>query len=270
MTTAAATNRFGADPNDDYLVFIAGLRQLWPVDLTQYRRGQMERRIRSFAGRRGVTHLPDYLQVLKGDEDELHRFLDHVTINVSQLWRHPEQWQVLHKELIPELATENRIRAWSAGCSYGAEAYTLSAVIRETAPNTRVQITGTDVDRRIIDRARQGRFTDADAREAPQDQMTKWFDHEGDMWSAKPELRFGMNFELGDLLHTSVPAGSYDLIMCRNVVIYFNEDVRDSLHGRLAAALRPGGYLVIGATERVATPGPIGLTPTHPFIYRKA
>ena len=268
MTTAAATNRL--DSNDDYLVFIAGLRKLWPVDLTQYRRGQMERRIRSFAGRRGITNLPDYLAVLSADKDELHRFLDHVTINVSQLWRHPEQWQVLHKQVIPELAADKRIRAWSAGCSYGAEAFTLSAVARDAAPDARLSITGTDVDRRIIDRAREGRFTDADAREAPQDSMKKWFSHDGEFWTAKPERRFGMTFELGDLLHMSVPPGSYDLIMCRNVVIYFNEDVRDELHGRFAAALRPGGSLVIGATERVATPGPIGLTPTHPFIYRKA
>lgn len=258
------------DAGDDYLVFIAGLRRLWPVDLTQYRRGQMERRIRSFAGRRGITNLPDYLPMLEADQDELHRFLDHVTINVSQLWRHPEQWQVMREQLIPELAQESRIRAWSAGCSYGAEAYTLSAEIRQTAPNARVSITGTDVDRRIIERARTGRFTDADARDAPPAMLDRWFSREDDILAAKPELRFGMTFEEGDLLHLSVPAGSYDLILCRNVVIYFNEDVRDALHGRLAAALRPGGYLVIGATERVASPGPIGLTPTHPFIYRKA
>jgi chemotaxis protein methyltransferase CheR len=267
MTTFSAAS---LPRDDDYLAFITGLRRLWPVDLTQYRRGQMERRIRSFSARRGITHLPDYLTVLEGDEDELHRFLDHVTINVSQLWRHPEQWKVLRDDVIPELAAGDRISAWSAGCSYGAEAYTLSAVVREAAPSARVSITGTDVDRRIIDRARQGRFTDADAREAPAGTMERWFSREGDMWIAKAELRFGMTFELGDLLHMSVPAGSLDLIMCRNVVIYFNEDVRDALHGRLAAALRPGGYLIIGATERVAQPGPIGLVTTHPFIYRKA
>lgn len=267
MTTSTAAS---LDRDDDYLVFITGLRQLWPVDLTQYRRGQMERRIRSFAARRGITELPEYLAVLKADEDELHRFLDHVTINVSQLWRHPEQWKALREQIIPELARGDRIRAWSAGCSYGAEAYTLSAVARDAAPKARISIKGTDVDRRIIERARQGRFTDADAREAPKDALGRWFTRDGDMWVAKPELRFGMTFEEGDLLHMSVPAASLDLIMCRNVVIYFNEDVRDDLHGRLAAALRPGGYLIIGATERVAQPGPIGLVSTHPFIYRKA
>lgn len=268
MRSAAAAGSSRRD--DDYLTFITGLRDLWPVDLTQYRRGQMERRIRSFAGRRGITVLPEYLRILKDDKDELYRFLDHVTINVSQLWRHPEQWKVLGDQIIPELARENRIRAWSAGCSYGAEAFTLSAVIRDRAPKARVSITGTDVDRRIVERAETGRFTEDDAREAPPAAITKWFTREGGLLVAKPALRFGMKFELGDLLHMSVAPNSYDLILCRNVVIYFNEDVRDALHGRFAKALRPGGYLLIGATERVTNPAGAGLIPTHPFIYRKA
>ncbi len=78
-----------------------------------------------------------------------------------------------------------------------------------------------------------------------------------------------MRFEHGDLLRMPVPSGRYDLIMCRNTVIYFTEAVRDDLHARLVAALAPGGHLVVGSSERVADPGALGLTPTHPFIYRK-
>ena len=75
---------------------------------------------------------------------------------------------------------------------------------------------------------------------------------------------------VGDLLRLRPPTGAYDLVLCRNTVIYFNEDVRDALHARLAAALRPGGVLVVGATERVTAPEAIGLQPTAPFTYRKA
>ena len=77
-------------------------------------------------------------------------------------------------------------------------------------------------------------------------------------------------FDVGDLLRMPIQRGKYDLIMCRNTVIYFNDEVRDALHARLAEALRPGGYLIIGATERVSAPQAIGLTPTHPFTYRKS
>jgi chemotaxis protein methyltransferase CheR len=113
---------------DEYTEFCEGVRRLSAIDLSQYKRGQMERRIRTFAGTRGQTDLPTYLGVLKRDVTELESFLDRVTINVSQLWRHPEQWDVLEQSVLPELSKAARIRAWSAGCSYGAEAFTLAAV----------------------------------------------------------------------------------------------------------------------------------------------
>jgi chemotaxis protein methyltransferase CheR len=79
-----------------------------------------------------------------------------------------------------------------------------------------------------------------------------------------------VSFEVGDLLRIRPKTSAYDLILCRNTVIYFNEDVRDALHARLAAALRPGGVLVVGATERVNTPADLGLSVAAPFTYRKA
>ena len=79
-----------------------------------------------------------------------------------------------------------------------------------------------------------------------------------------------MRFDVGDLLRMPVPTGRYDLIMCRNTVIYFTEEVRDALHGRLADALAPGGYLIVGTSERVTDPGALGLTSPFHFIYRKS
>jgi len=86
---------------------------------------------------------------------------------------------------------------------------------------------------------------------------------------ANDALRRMARFEVGDLLRIEPLEGSYDLIMCRNTVIYFSAPVRDALHARLARALRPGGYLLVGATERVADPGACGLIPTAPFFYRR-
>src|SRR5439155_9389868 len=100
----------------------------------------MERRIRSFAARRGIARLAEYLSLLGSHSDELEEFLDRVTINVSQLWRNPEQWRLLAGDALPELSQRGRIKAWSAGCSYGAEAYTLAALCRDTFPHVRVEI----------------------------------------------------------------------------------------------------------------------------------
>jgi chemotaxis protein methyltransferase CheR len=261
-----------AFPNtaDEYVDFCEGIRRLCSIDLLQYKRAQMERRIRTFATTRGLAKLPEYLNVLKKDKKELEQFLDRVTINVSQLWRHPEQFTVLERTILPELAQAGRIRAWSAGCSYGAEAYTLAAVAASTVPGARVSITGTDIDGRMVQRARDGRFSAADARTTPPGVMERWFTQLPDgSYEVKPQLKTMARFEVGDLLRMQPRPGSFDLVMCRNTVIYFNDEVRDALHARLATSLRPGGYLIVGATERVTDPAGIGLAPTHPFTYRK-
>jgi chemotaxis protein methyltransferase CheR len=254
---------------DEYVLFCEGVRRLCQIDLLQYKRGQMERRIRSFAERRGAARLAEYLSLLRERQDELEDFLDRVTINVSQLWRNPEQWNVLAEEVLPELAAEGRIRAWSAGCSYGAEVYTLAAVCSHHAPGVRLEIHGTDIDPRMVARAREGHFTADDARAAPSWALERFFVRDGDGWIARAALRSVCTFETGDLLRMPFPRHAYDLVLCRNTVIYFNDGVRDDLHRRLAATLRPEGCLLVGSTERVAQPHEIGLVPVRPFVYRK-
>jgi chemotaxis protein methyltransferase CheR len=255
---------------DDYTKLCEGVRRLAGVDLLQYKRGQMERRIRTFAEKQGVKDLGEYLRVLERDRDQVTAFLDRVTINVSQLWRNPEQWELVGRTLLPELAEQGPVRVWSAGCSYGAEAYTVAALACAKVPKARVSIRGTDIDRRMVERARAGVFSKDDARDAPKAELQRWFDPEGDGWAAKAELKRLVSFEVGDLLRQRPKPAAYDLVLCRNTVIYFNEEIRDALHERLAASLRPGGYLLIGSTERVAKPREMGLVPDRPFLYRKA
>jgi chemotaxis protein methyltransferase CheR len=257
---------------DDFEALGVLVRRLCGVDLSQYKRGQMERRVRTWAQRRGTPDLAAYGVRLKADAGELDAFLDRVTINVSHLWRHEEQWTTLSRSIIPELARTGRIRCWSAGSSYGAEAFTLAAVARAAAGgNVRVEITGTDLDRRMVAKARAGRFSAEDARTAPPALLRRWFDPlDGGGWQARPELLRMVRFEQGDLLRMPVPAGRYDLVMCRNTVIYFTEQVRDALHERLAGSLAAGGHLVVGTSERVTDPRALGLTSPFPFIYRKS
>lgn len=256
---------------DDYTNLCEGVRKITGIDLLQYKRGQMERRIRTFAQKQGIKDLNEYLKVLQKDKSKVDEFIDRVTINVSQLWRNPEQWTLLGKTVLPELAAETgRIRMWSAGSSYGAEAYTLAAVASAAVPKARLTIKGTDIDPRMVEKARKGEFSTEDARSAPRAEMQKWFEQIDGGWRGKPELKRLVSFEVGDLLLSRIPREAYDLVLCRNTVIYFNEPVRDALHERLVQSLRPGGVLMIGSTERVSKPRELGLEPTHPFVYRKA
>ena len=181
------------------------------------------------------------------DRDELDAFLDRVTINVSQLWRHPEQFDVARpRRAARARAQRGRIRAWSAGCSYGAEAYTLAAVAHERgAAGAHVAITGTDIDRA------HGRARPRPASSPPGDARTRRRRRSWARWFTKrPTARFEALPELRAHRAASRSAtccasargrGAYDLVMCRNTVIYFNDEVRDALHARLvtrAAARR--------------------------------
>jgi chemotaxis protein methyltransferase CheR len=257
---------------DDYVDFCEGLRQICGLDLSQYKRPQMERRLRSFFAQKGITRLSDCLEGLRRDRGELDALLDRVTINVSQLWRHPEQWRTLEHSVLPELAAASatQVRAWSAGCSYGAEAFTLAAVCRGVIGATPVSILGTDIDARMIARAQEAIFSDADARGVPVAELQRGFERVPAGWRARPELRRMTRFERADLLRLMPRRASFDLVMCRNTVIYFSEPIRDELHARLAGTLRSGGYLVVGATERITRPADLGLELAFPFVYRKA
>jgi chemotaxis protein methyltransferase CheR len=269
---AAPAAKFTANLKaDDFVALCELVRQLCGVDLLQYKRNQMERRVRTWCERRGAPDLAEYGKLLRKDPAELDAFLDRVTINVSHLWRHEDQFETLRTKILPELVKDRkRLKIWSAGSSYGAEAYTIAAVCREAIPNVQVEINGTDLDKRMVARAREGVFTAEDARTSPKAMLQRHFTPQGDGgWLAKPELKRMVRFENGDLLRMPVPAERYDVVFCRNTVIYFTEEVRDALHARLVSSLAPGGYLVVGTSERVADPRGMGLTSPFHFIYRK-
>lgn len=271
--SAAPLHRGGAPlPELDYERFVDFLRGQLGIDLHQYKRRQMERRIRSFAARRGISTLDVYADVVRQDPDERNALLDRITINVSQLFRNPEQWERMANDIVPDLVRTGagRVRAWSAGCSFGAEAYSLAATVRDVAPSTRLDIRASDIDPRILAAAGRGAFSDEDARSAPPQLLDAHFERTATGWQARPELLRAVRFAREDLLAARPAPASFDLVLCRNVVIYFTPEARADVHAMLAGALRPGGYLVIGSTERVAqTPAELGLELAWPFVYRK-
>jgi chemotaxis protein methyltransferase CheR len=256
----AATGFTAGLKADDFAALCELVRTLCGVDLSQYKRNQMERRVRTWCERRGTPDLGEYGKLLRRDPAELDAFLDRVTINVSHLWRHEDQFEVLRTKILPELTAERRrLKMWSAGSSYGAEAYTIAAICREAAPTTPVEIVGTDLDKRMVARAREGNFSAEDARTSPRALLQRHFEPiEGGGWAARPELKRMLRFENGDLLRMAVPTARYDVVFCRNTVIYFTEEVRDALHERL------------GTSERVSDPRGLGLTSPYHVIYRKS
>ena len=255
---------------DDYIEFTTGLKRLTGVDLSSYKRAQMERRIRSYVQRKSARTLPEFLRELGSSPEELDGFLDRITINVSELYRNPEQYETLRTKVVPQLANIQPLKVWSAGCSYGAEAYTLACMLSETLPHQRFDISGTDIDPRILKRAERGHFSDADMRSVPPRIRDKYFVRSATEsgYEASRVLRGHLRFRVEDLLRDRFQLG-WDLVLCRNVVIYFTDEARDAVHKGIARAMKPGGFLLVGSTERVADPRGLGLETVYPFIYRK-
>lgn len=270
MSTASPTPASGVGP--DYERFCGGVKSLTRIDLSQYRRAQMERRLRTFARRSGHDDLDSYLAILKQDVSARAAFLDHMTINVSELFRNPERFVELEKEYIPALladAPSRGLRVWSAGCSYGAEPYTLGVLLKEAAPRAAHELVATDIDETILARARDGVFTEQDLANVSAERRRKWFEKLPDGgWQAVKELRSAVKFSRLDLLADPYPK-TRDLILCRNVVIYFNDDAKEKIYERFFEALRPGGVLFIGSTERVNDSGRLGWERPGTFFYRR-
>ena len=151
-------------------------------------------------------------------------------------------------------ASTRRLRIWSAGCSTGQEVYTLAMMIADRPDRWRgwtIEILGTDLSAAAIEQARAGRYTQFEIqRGLPVAQMLRCFDQDGEIWRACDDLRKAVRFRVHNLLEAP-PIGRFDVMLCRNVLLYFSADVRSLVFGRLAGAIAPDGLLMLGAGETV-------------------
>jgi chemotaxis protein methyltransferase CheR len=190
-----------------------------------------------------------------------------ITINVSEFLRNPEAFQTLRAGHLPGLlAGRTMFRVWSAGCSLGYEPYSIAMLVRELSPTIAVRILATDLDERILAQARSSRYTEAQMVGVSSARRTRFFQHDGEAWEVRPELRAMVTFRRHDLLR-EVFGSAFDLIVCRNVAIYFTEEAKAQLYARFARALRPGGLLFVGATEAISGARAFGLEPAQPGFY---
>ena len=220
-----------------------------------YKEKCLRRRIAVRMRARGQRTFAEYGQLLDRDPAEYDHLLDTLTINVTKFFRNLETWEAVEQHVLPALF-EGRapVKVWSAGSASGEEAYTCSILMREwlekqrrTAEMSRVQITGTDIDRRSLDAARLGQYPDLSMAETPERVRDRWFTG-GPPWTLRPEAKQGVAFERRDLI-SGEPLRGQDLIFCRNVVIYFDRDIQERLFKQFYDALAPGGFLVMGKVE---------------------
>jgi chemotaxis protein methyltransferase CheR len=256
----------------DFEAFRKRAYQITGLDLTSYKAPQMHRRLTALLGKLQVKTFADYARLLEADAQRCQEFKDYVTINVSEFLRDADRFTDLERRVLPVLLEGGAsLRIWSAGCSIGAEPYSMAMMLRELAPTRSYSILATDIDQTILDRARAGNgYLPSDLRNMSPERLSRWFVAEaGGKYSVGPAIRPSIRWEKQDLLRDRYPAGPFDLIACRNVVIYFTEEAKERIYQGFVRSLRPGGVLFVGGTEAIMRPHTLGLTVMGPGFYRK-
>lgn len=257
----------------DYALFVQRVRTLTGIDLAHYKPGQMRRRLRALAARHGAPTLAAFARTIERDPRALQAFQNFFTINVSEFFRDATRWDDLAGRVLPRLMqpAPHPLRVWSAGCSIGAEPYSLAILLAERYPGLPHAILATDIDQAILTRAEAGSgYTEADLRSVDAARRTRWFSRAPDgTYTVAPRIRAMVTFRRHDLLRDPIERG-FDLIVCRNVVIYFTDTAKRDLYRRFREALRPGGVLFVGGTEVINGAREFGFVPWLTSFYLAA
>lgn len=255
---------------DDYELFIKKVHQKSGLDLSNYKRPQMERRIRTLARSHGANDLVNFFAMVDKDAELYRKFIDHLTINVSEFLRNPTQWQVLTSKIFPQLLKENSaLKVWSAGCSTGEEPYSLAMTMLDARMDLRHKVLATDIDREVLRKADIGIYSAKSLTNVPPATVTKFFSEQGSgFFQVKDEVKRNVKFQHQNLLKDNFDSG-FDLILCRNVVIYFTEETKLMLYKKFHQALKKGGILFTGSTEQIFQAREIGFGTAATFFYQK-
>lgn len=260
------------DPNDpSYLLVRKKVLDLTGIDLDAYKRQQMLRRLDAILSRCQLASLNALASELRPNSHILQEFMERFTINVSECFRDRPRFEMLAQQIIPSMLKKNgMVRIWSAGCSYGAEPYSLALILREQKA-VRSTITATDIDPKILTTAKAGEnFTVNDLKNLPKDVAARYFTLlPNGNYKVDDGLKPLITFKQHNLL-SPPPGDGFDIVLCRNVTIYFTEEAKDKVTEYLVSSLRPGGVLFIGETETIHRPLRFGLTLRSTSFYERS
>lgn len=253
-----------------FTMFCRKVERLTGIDLADYRSEQLKRRLQSIMARSGAANLAVYARMLEHDPQLLREFCDYLTINVSEFFRDPDHFALLGSQVLPGLlVSAQRLNIWSAGCANGAEPYSLAILLEELSSGNKHRLLATDIDDRSLQRAQGGRdYRRQDVRNVPIPLLRKYFTQQDGRYAVVERIRRRPVFKKHNLLRDPFEEG-FDLIVCRNVVIYFTAEARERLFHRFSASLNPGGVLSVGTTELVRNCHRFGLESLQPSLYRR-
>lgn len=244
--------------DDEFAAIRALVRQHTGIALAPSKRELVYSRLVRRLRKLGLPSFSAYLSRLEaGDPAEFEEFTNALTTNLTAFFRESHHFDYLANTVIPALAERNaanrRIRIWSAGCSTGEEPYSIAMTLLESAVNLRgwdIRVLATDLDSNVVAHAAQGLYREERFEKMPAARRHRWFQEmPGGQWQAKAELKDLVRFKGLNLMHDWPMRGQFDVIFCRNVVIYFDKETQRNLFSRMARLQRPGDWLFIGHSE---------------------
>ncbi|WP_135663310.1 CheR family methyltransferase [Halorhabdus rudnickae] len=222
-----------------------------------YNDAYMDRRITARMRRTDNENYRTYKRLLESDPDEQEALLDSLSINVTGFFRNPDAWEGL-RPILKRLTAENReVQAWSAPCADGREPYSLAMLARDDPDirADRLDILATDINPDILETARNGVYeasqtSDIEAELEPLADSDRYIDREGDTFTVRDDIREMVSFKQHDLIGGD-PKSGFDLLLCRNFLIYIDAAYKNPIFETIRGSLRSGGYLMIGMTETI-------------------
>ncbi len=233
---------------------LQSIERILSIRCENYKPDYIRRRITSRMRIIGAVTYDEYHEFFLNDENEQDALRNALTINVTAFWRDPEVFDLLKKQVLPELIrSKRRIRIWSAGCATGEEPYTLALIAHDLTrlrSDVQVSIYATDLDRQVLNRAREGIYTPKSLKNLSKSQIFRHFTLRKDgNYEVRQHLREMVRFRNHDLM-SGIPISNHlDMILCRNVTIYFTERQKNDLARMIHGSLINGGYYIMGKTE---------------------
>lgn len=254
-----------------YEEFKVDVYKLTDINLDMYKERQMKRRIESLIQRKGFEGFESFYKGMKQDKSLLRTFVSYLTINVSQFYRNPAQWENFDREIVPYLKKNygSKITIWSAACSTGDEPYTLAMIMSKHVPLNKINIIATDIDEDVLAFAKAGVYTKKSMEDLPEEFKNKFFNKCDNMhYEICDDIKKCVSFKKHNLLEDKY-FDDVSLIVCRNVVIYFTDTAKNEVYAKFHESLAANGILFIGSTEQILKAKELGFDPMKTFFYKK-
>lgn len=258
----------GALSSEDYEQFKKSFMRLTGIDLSLYKEEQMKRRLKTLLLKRQMSSFKMYYEHLCRSQEMLEECLNRITINVTEFFRNRPRWEVLENKLSEAFAAKRRLTVWSAACSTGEEPYSIAMMLAKHLPLDNFSIIATDVDRQVLKKAEEGRYSERALASLTLDEKQRFFQKDGPVYAIGERLKKTIVFKYNNLLSDPAP-GQFDVIVCRNVLIYFTEEGKQTIYQKMARALKEGGILFVGSTEQIFHPENYALKSAETFFYEK-